>query len=197
MKRKLHIKESNSLRVGDSVRFIHAGGRLSSETAKILNIDSDGFCKLRWDDGEISTGVDPHSLLWTGVEADSYEDEFGEDDDWYADYPDGYYESKKVMKRKKRIKESILVEDPLNLEDYIIDIFDNNDVIVVDSYEDDIDNGNNIFTAFVVETDNMSEYTLKDLITELDNKIKYPYEIKYDVRRNNNGRNAKTFYFYL
>lgn len=100
------------------------------------------------------------------------------------------------MKRKLHIKESILVEDPLNLEDYIIDIFDNNDVIVVNSYEDDIDDGNNIFTAFVVETDNMSEYTLEDLITELDNKIKYPYEIKYNVRRNNNGRNARTFYFY-
>ena len=116
MKRKLHIKESNSLRVGDSVRFIHAGGRLSPETAKILNIDSDGFCKLRWDDGEISTGVDPHFLLHTGVEADSYEDEFGEDDDWYADYPDGYYESKKVTKNKKRIKESNIVKE--SIEDF-------------------------------------------------------------------------------
>lgn len=196
MIKKLHINESNSLQVGDSVRFMHAGGRLSPETAKVLSIDSDGFCKLRWSDGEISTGVDPHSLLHTGVEADSYEDEFGEDDDWYTDYPDDYYESKKVVNNKKRIKESILVEDPLNLEDYILDIFDNNDVIVVNSYVDDIYDGNNTFTAFVVETDDMSEYALEGLITELDAKIKYTYEIKYNIRRNNNGRNAKTFYFY-
>lgn len=43
-------------KIGDKVRFIHTGGKLSKEMATITGYDEDGFYTYTWDDGENSSG---------------------------------------------------------------------------------------------------------------------------------------------
>lgn len=49
-------KFSKKFSVGDKVRFIHAGGKLSKEVAVITGYDKDGFYTYEWSDGEKSNG---------------------------------------------------------------------------------------------------------------------------------------------
>lgn len=58
------INESNTkgnkycvkFKIGDKVRFIHPGGKLSKEIATITGYDKDGFYTYTWSDGEKSNG---------------------------------------------------------------------------------------------------------------------------------------------
>jgi uncharacterized protein YodC (DUF2158 family) len=55
-------KYSMKFKVGDRVKFIHSGNRLSPETATITGFDEDGFYQVKWDDGEISNGLGDFNL---------------------------------------------------------------------------------------------------------------------------------------
>lgn len=48
--------------LGDVVRFIHPGGKLSAETAVIIGYDDDGFYKVKWSDGDESDGLNDKNL---------------------------------------------------------------------------------------------------------------------------------------
>ena len=53
---------STNYNLGDVVKFIHAGNKLSNETAIIIGYDDDGFYKVKWSDGEESEGLHDKNL---------------------------------------------------------------------------------------------------------------------------------------
>lgn len=83
----IKIYESNSLKVGDYVRFMHAGGSFSEEIGKILSIDKNRFCTVKWSDGDVSREVDANYLV-RDSDIDDYEDEIDYFVDDYDDYDD-------------------------------------------------------------------------------------------------------------
>lgn len=48
--------------IGDKVKFKHAGGRVSPQSATILGYDDEGYYEIEWPDGEISTGIHDYNL---------------------------------------------------------------------------------------------------------------------------------------
>ncbi len=55
-------KYSTAYSLGDVVKFIHAGNKLSDETAIITGYDDEGFYKVKWSDGEESEGLHDKNL---------------------------------------------------------------------------------------------------------------------------------------
>lgn len=78
-------KHSTKYKVGDKVRFEHAGGEYSDSEATIIGYDEDGNYKYKWDDGTISSGANDENFK-SQQEIDDIDDEYYYDDHDEDDY---------------------------------------------------------------------------------------------------------------
>ena len=100
--------------IGDKVKFKHAGGRVSPQTAKIIGYDDTGYYELEWPDGEVSIGI--HDMNLVQVKPLKEEEE--------PNLPDSYYEIddpderskmfQKIVGRKPSYYELFGEEDPFD-----------------------------------------------------------------------------------
>lgn len=79
-----YCKEYN---IGDAVRFVHSGGRLSKEVAVIKGYDKDGFYVVEWEDGEKSKGIADINLKLSDYDSSDEDPYYDPEDQFEATNP--------------------------------------------------------------------------------------------------------------
>lgn len=160
-------------------------------------IYKDTYCIMGTDPEELWSYDDFLTYWNNNLNDDPILDEYEDFDSWYNDCILNMEEVEDLSECNEAVKREIEESDFISdkEKEIIMDVFDMWDVVVIKHYMEDEMYEGNLYHNFVVETDEMSYTTLEEIEREL-RKLEDKYDIGYERNFNDNGENARTYYFY-